>query len=62
MLRSTYIFTFDSLGTRHPQAIKTLTQYLQMEARDKKGIEVTREVIGRNALVSIIAKLLDTAL
>ncbi|KZT09310.1 cysteine proteinase [Laetiporus sulphureus 93-53] len=47
----TYIFTFDSLGTRHPQAIKTLTQYLQMEARDKKGIEVTREVMGRNALV-----------
>ncbi|KAI9465452.1 hypothetical protein BJY52DRAFT_1244097 [Lactarius psammicola] len=32
----TYIFTFDSLGSKHPQAVKRLSKYLLMEAHDKK--------------------------
>ncbi|KAH8998537.1 hypothetical protein EDB92DRAFT_1181303 [Lactarius akahatsu] len=32
----TYIFTFDSLSSKHPQAVKRLGKYLLMEAHDKK--------------------------
>ncbi|KAH9002623.1 hypothetical protein EDB86DRAFT_2896932 [Lactarius hatsudake] len=32
----TYIFTFDSLLSKHPQAVKRLGKYLLMEAHDKK--------------------------
>ncbi|KAF8270824.1 hypothetical protein EI94DRAFT_1721987 [Lactarius quietus] len=35
----TYIFTFDSLSSKHPQAVKRLSKYLLMEARDKKQLE-----------------------
>lgn len=38
----TYIFTFDSLGTKHPAAIRNLSTYLQMEAKDKKGLDFTQ--------------------
>ncbi|PCH39744.1 hypothetical protein WOLCODRAFT_136474 [Wolfiporia cocos MD-104 SS10] len=48
---STYIFTFDSLGARHPQAVKILTRYLQLEAKDKKDLDDTGQVTGKAALV-----------
>ncbi|KAI9443257.1 hypothetical protein H4582DRAFT_2072322 [Lactarius indigo] len=35
----TYIFTFDSLSSKHPQAVKRLSKYLLMEAHDKKQLE-----------------------
>ncbi|KAF8574887.1 hypothetical protein K439DRAFT_808485 [Ramaria rubella] len=36
-LAKPYIFSFDSLGARHPHALKILSQYLNLEAKDKKG-------------------------
>ena len=39
----TYIFTLDSLGSRHPQAIKYLRTYLKMEAKDKKNVVPMRK-------------------
>ncbi|CCM02457.1 uncharacterized protein FIBRA_04556 [Fibroporia radiculosa] len=47
---TTYVFIFDSLGSRHPQAGKTLSRYLQLEAKDKKGINAS-EAKWKNALV-----------
>ena len=47
----TYIFTFDSLGSRHPQAIKRLSAYLKMEAQDKKKVVNASSAEGRSALV-----------
>ncbi|KAJ7643968.1 hypothetical protein FB45DRAFT_896539 [Roridomyces roridus] len=35
---STYIFTLDSLGGRHPKVVKVLGQYLRQEAQEKRGI------------------------
>ncbi|KAF8964224.1 hypothetical protein BDZ97DRAFT_919789 [Flammula alnicola] len=46
----TYIFTFDSLGTRHPQAIRRLGNYLVKEARDKKGVQNAALAEGKMAL------------
>ncbi len=51
--RRTYIFTFDSLGGRHPQAIKKLSAYLKMEAKDKKGIDNAKTAEGKLALVCV---------
>jgi hypothetical protein len=48
----TYIFTFDSLGGRHLQAISKLTKYLQLEAADKKNVENPSTADGKMALVS----------
>lgn len=50
----TYIFTFDSLGSRHPQAIKKLSAYLKMEAMDKKGVDHTEAAEGKMVLVWVI--------
>jgi len=36
----TWILTFDSLGGRHPTAIKALHAYLRSEALDKKGVDI----------------------
>jgi len=47
----TYIFTFDSLGGRHPQAVKKLSGYLKMEAKDKKNIDEAGVALGKAALV-----------
>ncbi|KII86918.1 hypothetical protein PLICRDRAFT_273907 [Plicaturopsis crispa FD-325 SS-3] len=47
----TWIFTLDSLGSRHPQAVKILANYLKMEARDKKHIEETTDAVGKQANV-----------
>lgn len=48
---TTYIFTFDSLGSRHPAVIKKLSAYLKMEAQDKKKIMNASSAEGRSALV-----------
>ncbi|KAJ7132990.1 hypothetical protein C8R46DRAFT_1140271 [Mycena filopes] len=50
---STYVFTLDSLGSRHPKVINVLGQYLQFEALEKKGIpiEESSKPIGKAALV-----------
>lgn len=55
------IFIFDSLGSRHIQAVNVLTGYLQMEAKDKKGLDETTRAVGKEAMVchSIYAYLLD---
>lgn len=47
----TYIFTLDSLGTRHPRAIAKLAAYLKLEARDKKGIPNASLAQGKMASV-----------
>ena len=47
----TYILTFDSLGGRHPQAIKKLTAYLKLEALDKKKVVNTGNVGSKSAPV-----------
>ncbi|KAI0789620.1 hypothetical protein C8Q75DRAFT_144894 [Abortiporus biennis] len=48
-----HVFTFDSLGSKHPQAIRVLAQYLQMEARDKQGLDIDNTTLatGKQALV-----------
>jgi hypothetical protein len=48
----TTIFTLDSLGSKHPSAVKTLSSYLKEEAKDKHGVEVTNNPIGQRASVS----------
>ncbi|KAK0503878.1 hypothetical protein EDD18DRAFT_479754 [Armillaria luteobubalina] len=50
---STYIFTMDSLGSRHPRVISVLGNYLRLEAIDKKGIEASSKPIGKQALVPV---------
>lgn len=50
----TFIFTLDSLGSRHPQAINCLCEYLKMEAKDKKGIEHCSDAKGVQASVSLL--------
>lgn len=42
----------DSLGSKHPQAIKLLQTYLQLEASDKKGIDDASKAEGKRAQVS----------
>ena len=42
----------DSLGSKHPQAIKLLQTYLQLEAADKKGIQDANKAEGKKAQVS----------
>lgn len=51
----TYIFTLDSLGTRHPRAITKLATYLKLEAKDKKGIPNASLAQGKMALVCSFA-------
>ncbi|KAI0004477.1 hypothetical protein BJV74DRAFT_377469 [Russula compacta] len=49
----TYIFTFDSLASKHPQAVKRLSRYLLMEAHDKKQLaeDTLTEPKGMQAIV-----------
>ncbi|KAG6377143.1 hypothetical protein JVT61DRAFT_1195 [Boletus reticuloceps] len=49
----TYIFTLDSLGTRHPQAIKVLKQYLEREAKDKYNFDEVRVAVGKQVQVPV---------
>ena len=49
----TYIFAFDSLGSRHPQALKRLSAYLRMEAKYKKDVDGAGMIEVKNALVYV---------
>ncbi|TFK40643.1 hypothetical protein BDQ12DRAFT_462220 [Crucibulum laeve] len=51
----TRIFTLDSLGSEHRHAIRQLRIYLKLEARDKKGIDIsnTSDAEGRVAPVPV---------
>jgi len=51
----TYIFTLDSLGTRHPQAIKVLKHYLASEAKDKRNFDEAevRDAVGKQVQVPV---------
>lgn len=51
----TWIFTFDSLGSKHPAAANNLALYLQLEAQDKKGIDPANTTLPgkKHALVSL---------
>ncbi|KZT64608.1 hypothetical protein DAEQUDRAFT_732383 [Daedalea quercina L-15889] len=49
--KTAQVFIFDSLGSKHPQALKTLTTYLAFEAKDKKGVQEARAAQGKLALV-----------
>lgn len=54
MLFRTYIFTMDSLGGRHPAAIKRLQKYLHLEAEDKRKLSKTSEARGKQAIVRFL--------
>jgi len=43
----THIFTFDSLGSAHPQVVEKLSVYLKMEAQDKKKVLNASSTEGR---------------
>ncbi|TFK73611.1 cysteine proteinase [Pluteus cervinus] len=47
----TYIFTLDSLGSAHPKAIKVLSKYLGLEAKDKLNVEKYSDAVGKQAHV-----------
>jgi len=47
------------LGGRHPQAIKKLSAYLRMEAKDKKGVDTTGTMEGKIAVVPKQTNLCD---
>ncbi|KAJ6525275.1 hypothetical protein DFH09DRAFT_996177 [Mycena vulgaris] len=49
----TYVFTLDSLGSRHPKVVNVLSQYLQFEARERKNIplDLSSKAVGKMALV-----------
>lgn len=49
----TYIFTFDSLGSKHPAAIRNLATYLQMEAKDKKGLDFSQTTVATGAIALV---------
>lgn len=51
----THIYTFDSLSSKHPQAVKRLSKYLLMEAHDKKQLDeaTLNEPKGMQAIVGI---------
>ncbi|KAJ3568744.1 hypothetical protein NP233_g5517 [Leucocoprinus birnbaumii] len=49
----TRIFILDSLGNRHPQAMKQLNKWLELEAMDKKGIESVTPAISKMAPVPV---------
>jgi hypothetical protein len=52
-LRRTCVIILDSLGGRHTRVLNVLGQYLQLEAREKKGIplEESRKSFGKQAQV-----------
>ncbi|KAG5654258.1 hypothetical protein H0H81_005501 [Sphagnurus paluster] len=59
---TTYIFTFDSLGSKHPQAIRQLRKYLKKEAEDKLGKTNTSEAQGKQAQVPVQPNFCDCGL
>lgn len=49
-MHRTWIFGFDSLGSKHPAALKRLNAYLREEAADKKGISDPDDALAKMAL------------
>ncbi|KAI0771125.1 hypothetical protein BD413DRAFT_458596, partial [Trametes elegans] len=45
-----HIYTFDSLGSRHPRTVSKLAQYLQHEAVDKKKFQIEDTCIAQYKL------------
>lgn len=54
----TKIFILDSIGNKHPQAMKQLNKWLQLEAEDKKS--VSNPATALTKLVSV--RLIDISL
>jgi hypothetical protein len=52
-LHRTYIFTLDSLGSRHPKVSKVLARYLRLEAVDKKGLPLEETCDAQYQYVSV---------
>jgi hypothetical protein len=50
-----FIFTLDSLGSKHPQAVRLLRNYLRLEAKDKRDIDIEPELPGKQAHVGLTA-------
>ncbi|KAF5369360.1 hypothetical protein D9758_002595 [Tetrapyrgos nigripes] len=48
-----YICTLDSLGTRHPSVTRSLSKYLQLEARSRKETEKTSDPLAKTLLVPV---------
>ncbi|KAJ6462053.1 hypothetical protein C8R47DRAFT_993177, partial [Mycena vitilis] len=50
-----YIFTLDSLGTRHPKVVSVLGQYPKHESQERKGIslEMSRKPIRKAVSVGV---------
>jgi Ulp1 family protease len=44
----------DSLGGKHPAAIKRLQRYLRLEAEDKRKVSKTSEALGKQAIVRLL--------
>ncbi|KAF9468622.1 hypothetical protein BDZ94DRAFT_683530 [Collybia nuda] len=59
---TTYIFTLDSLNSRHPQAIRQLARYLKLEAKDKRNISETSDPCGKMAAVPVQPNFCDCGL
>ncbi|PBL00031.1 cysteine proteinase [Armillaria gallica] len=47
----TQIFTLDSLGSEHQDTLTALSNFLVLEASDKKGVQTTRQPITQSASV-----------
>ena len=50
-IHSTFIFTLDSLGSRHLAAVNSLKSYLKLEAKDKLGVSEASNARGLQAFV-----------
>ncbi|PBK62408.1 cysteine proteinase [Armillaria solidipes] len=48
------IFTLDSLSSEHQDTLTALSNFLVLEASDKKGVQTTRQPITQSASVSVI--------
>jgi len=58
----TKIFILDSLGNRHPQAMKQLNKWLELEAMDKKKLESVVPAITKLAPVCLFPIILTCKL
>ncbi|EJC97929.1 uncharacterized protein FOMMEDRAFT_171324 [Fomitiporia mediterranea MF3/22] len=58
----TIIFCMDSLGSAHPRALSRLNEYLQEEAKDKKGIQNPSTALTKKALVPVQPNFCDCGL
>ena len=51
--RRTWILSFDSLGGRHPAALRALRDYLMHEAKHKKGVEIQSPTVINSKMVPV---------